>query len=286
MPKSVILAAVGRLPQDMAVLRRAIELVKNHDADFWVAHVLDLPGDPSELDDASTFLGQAAFAARDRIEAALLELGVEKSQVSIRIEAGAHALTLIDLCRQVDPALVVMRAHQKRKISERLLGSTTERVIAAASTPVLVVKTKAEAPYARAVVATNGTDEALDLMRFVSQQLPGVKLRLLQVVHIPRQLKEAMLRTGAGKVAFADHREQLILKAEEHLRLLVSKSDVSIQPAVAKGDPAKTLVAYCQDQNMDLIAMGQARKNLVSRAFIGSVSRRVLRDADCDVLIS
>lgn len=285
MPNPVILAAVGRLPADMAVLRRALEVSKARDVDLHIAHVLDLPGDPSELDDASTFLGQASIAARDQIEAALTAMDVDSSSVTIRIKAGPHALCLIDLCAQLSPELIVMRAHQKKKISERLLGSTTERVIAAAATPVLVVKTKARKPCKRAVIATNGTDNALDLMRFVARHWSGARLRLMQVVHIPRQLKEAMLRTGAGKVAFADHREQLILKAEDHLRQLKRTSGLSADSVVAKGDPAKTLVAFCQQQNVDLIAMGQAHSNLVRRAFIGSVSRRVLRDADCDVLI-
>ncbi|WP_442885676.1 universal stress protein [Amaricoccus sp.] len=36
---------------------------------------------------------------------------------------------------------------------------------------------------------------------------------------------------------------------------------------------------------MNLIALGPGRASLIRRAFIGSVTRRVLRDAACDVLI-
>jgi len=285
MQRTAILAAIGQLPQDLAVLTRAFELADGLEADLHVVHVLDLPGKEADLDDRSTFLGQANLAVRDRIAAALRDLGAESASVNVHVVAGAHALSLIDMCEEMAPDLIVMRAHQKKKLSERLLGSTTERVIAATATPVLVVKKRADRAHRRAVVATNGTDDALDRLQLVSRLLPRVRLQLVHVVHIPRQLKEAMLRSGAGRAAFADHREQLILSAEIHLKQVAEESGLRAAPVVFKGDPAKTLTEFCRFQNVDLIALGQARSTLVKRAFIGSVSRRVLREADCDVLI-
>ena len=70
MPKSKILAAIGRIPEDLSVLKRAIEVSQVQDAGLHLVHVLDLPGDPSDIGDASTYIGQAALAARDRIDAA------------------------------------------------------------------------------------------------------------------------------------------------------------------------------------------------------------------------
>ncbi len=285
MAKSVILAAIGHLPRDNYVLSRALELSRMKDATLHVVHVLNLPGKAADLDDSSTILGQAAFAARDRITATLREMGSETTSVNIQIKVGAHALCLIDLCEDLVPTLIVMRAHQRKKLSETLLGSTTDRVIAAAATPVLVVKTQAQTPYMRAVLATNGTDDAHDILQFMSWLLPEARLYLVQVVQISRQLKEAMLRTSAGKTAFTDYREQLTIAAENHLRALMTKSGRTAVPVVFKGDPAKTLSDFCATQDIDLIALGQGNSNLVKRAFIGSVSRRLLRDASCDVLI-
>ena len=90
--KKSILAAIGHLANDNSVLSRALELSNARNANLHVVHVLDLPGKSADLDDMSTLLGQAAFAARDRIQAGLRELGSENDSVEIRVKTGAHAL--------------------------------------------------------------------------------------------------------------------------------------------------------------------------------------------------
>lgn len=285
MTEIVILAAIGDLPQDVAVLKRSVEIARALGAKLQVVHVLDLPGDASELHDITSFLGQSAFSARDRIKLALREIGADPMEVKILIELGAHAIALIGICSELSPALIVMRAHQKVKLKEKILGSTTDRVIAAAKTPVLVVKRTSNSPYDRVVLATNGTDSAMDTSRFIAALLPTAKLTLVQAVQIPPQLKEAMLRVGSRKDEIKALRKRLVNDAKVHLLTLTAKAGPNLSSEVLKGDPAKVLTQMSGDNNVDLLVLGQGRASLVRRAFIGSVSRRLLRDASCDVLI-
>lgn len=285
MTTKLILTAIGQLPQDTAVLERALEVAHRSDAELRVVHVLDLPGNGADLADVTTFLGQAVLAARDRIELALTELDADSSNIAIQIELGPHALTLIDICQNLKPDLIVMRAHQNTKIKERLLGSTTDRVIAAAETPVLVVKRAVKESYDCVVVATNGADNALEASEFVIDLLPEVRLNLVQAVQIPPQLKEAMLRVGSRKSELESHRTKLLNDAKNHLRNLAEKVGRRVKSQVLKGDPANALTRLCRKRDVGLIVLGQGRSSLVRRAFIGSVSRRLLRDAPCDVLI-
>ncbi len=74
MTQKIILAAIGRLPQDIVVPRRATEVGAASGAELQVVHVLDRPEDAGKLADITTFLGQAAFAARARIELSLTEV--------------------------------------------------------------------------------------------------------------------------------------------------------------------------------------------------------------------
>jgi len=283
-PKS-ILAAVGQLPQDSAVLARAWEVARTSNADLRVVHVLDLDGDRADLGDITTFQGQAAFAARDRIELALAEVGADPSEVGVEITLGSHAIALIDLCDALAPDLIVMRAHQKAKIKDRILGSTTERVIAAGSTPVLVVKRAVAGRYDRVVVATNGTDRAGETTEFLFSLLPQAHLGLAQVVQVPPQLEEAMLRVGTRAAELEAIRARMKNDAREHLRQIVEASGRPVTTHVSEGNPAKTLKRMCRAKDLDLLVLGQGKSSLIRRAFIGSVSRRLLRDATCDVLI-
>jgi len=282
-----ILAAVGIFPPDHAVLARGLEISRASGADMHIVHVLDLPGDPADLDDISTFLGQAAFAARDRIKAALIDVDadVDTAAFAIHIELGAHALRLIEICDELRPDLVVMRAHQKTRISERILGSTTDRVIADGQAPVLVVKRPVERPYEQVVLATNGVDGASDAVRFIAGLLPQARLHMVAVIQIPPQLEEAMLSTGTRKAELSALRKKMITSAEENLHWLMSKWGPGATSKVLKGDPAKVLTRLCRSPQVDLMTLGTGRPGLIRRAFIGSVSRRLLRDAACDVLI-
>lgn len=280
-----ILAAVGQFPRDEAVLTRAHAIAAIHQATLVVAHMVDLPGADAELDRYDSLAGQAAFAMRDRIKAALAGLGASADQVDIRIKPGSPALGLIGICQDLRPDLVVMRAHQKARISEKLLGSTTERMIAAHLASVLVLKRPSGRPYQRALVATNGEDDALEAVRFTAALLPEVRLQLVQAVEIAPQLKQAMLRTGTSQEALKTHRTGLRRQAGEHLEGLVARAPRRVSRRILTGDAATALSRASRSPRVDLIALGPGRSSLIRRAFIGSVTRRLLRDADCDILI-
>lgn len=285
MTVTTILAAVDQFPQNDPVLTRALEIATEHGATLKIVHVIDIPGAACDLVRADTLHGQAAIAARDRIEAALARLNADLSNTEIHIEAGLPALRLIDICTETPPDLIVMRAHQKEMISKSMLGSTSDRVIAAGVAPVLIVKRPATRPYARAILATNGTDAASRALSFTATLLPAVALHLVQAVQITPQLAEAMLRVGTDQGTLTAHRNALSQQAKEHLRNLSAEAPRAVTTHVMHGDPATELTRATRSLTVDLIAVGPGRTSLIRRAFIGSVTRRLLRDAKCDVLI-
>jgi nucleotide-binding universal stress UspA family protein len=54
---------------------------------------------------------------------------------------------------------------------------------------------------------------------------------------------------------------------------------------VLVGDPAKSLIRMTRSPKVDLIVLGPGNTGRMRRALLGSVSRRLLRNAACDVLI-
>ncbi len=78
---------------------------------------------------------------------------------------------------------------------------------------------------------------------------------------------------------------EIALAAEDHLRDLTAKIGPRATSQVLHGNPLTVLTRLGRSPTVDLIALGPSRATLIQRAFIGSVSRRVLRDATCDVLI-
>lgn len=280
-----ILAAVDLFPASDDVIARALEIARTHRANLCIVNVVDMAAQSDDLERPDTLMGQAALAARERIDAALTRMTSDLPEIEIHIIAGSPALALIDLCRSVAPDLIVMRAHQRQQMSETILGSTSDRVVAAAVAPVLIVRRGAANPYARALLATDGADDAGQALAFVASLVPGAAIHAVQVVQIPPQLKEAMLRSGTDRTALEAHRATLIRNARTYLSTLAAGAPRPVRISVFQGDPADALTRAARIRTVDLIAVGPGRAGLIRRAFTGSVTRRLLRDAACDVLV-
>ena len=52
-----------------------------------------------------------------------------------------------------------------------------------------------------------------------------------------------------------------------------------------KGDPAEGILRAIRDEKIDMIIAGALEKELVLHPFLGNVARRLVRDADCSVML-
>ena len=73
--------------------------------------------------------------------------------------------------------------------------------------------------------------------------------------------------------------EQLLLHASRHLEAMA----ISHTSEIAVGYPAETIVLRARDERCTAIVMGM--RSTIARIFTGSVSRRVVRDADVPVTL-
>lgn len=280
-----ILAAIDRFPEDDAVLLRGMEIAAHHSVALTIVHIVDLPDHTASPALISTFRGQAEFAARDRIEAALLRHGVDPAEVEIYIDTGVPAVRLVEICKELEPELVVMRAHHKPWIVKKLLGSTSEKVIAAGHAPALIVGPSADKPYGRVLMAIDGPDTAPAALSFVTGLLPKAHVHMIQAVAIAPQLEQAMLRVGLARRDLTTHHDVLAQDAKARLGALAAKLRPRVTWQVLRGDPALELARATHDPEVDLIALGLNRSGLLQRVFVGSVTRQLLRNAGCDLLI-
>lgn len=284
-----ILAAAGQFPQDEPMLARAAEIARAHQAKLTIVHIID---SFTAFEYASTDLTriqhQMRLIARESVDAAVARQDIGVSEIDIRVETGSPALRLIELIDETRTDLVVMRAHQRDSILEKIIGSTTDRVIRASSAPVLVVKRPVTLAYQGVVVAIEKSDDSAAVVPFVEALLPLAGLHLIRVVQMQPQFEAAMLRVGSGQASIEAHRDALIHKAKVDMRDM-SKS-LANRPKrstarVVVGDPATSLARATWSPKVDLIVLGPGSTGKNRRALLGSVTQKVLRTAACDVLI-
>lgn len=281
-----ILAAIDRFPEDDAVLLRSIEVASRHGVALTIVHVVELPDHAAFATLITTFHGQAEFAARDRINATLHRHGVNPIEVEVHFETGAPAGRMAKICKDLKPMLVVLRTHHQPWIFNKLLGSTTEKVIAAGHAPVLFVRPSVEKPYNRVLLAVKGPDTAPTALSFVAPLLPDTKVHIIQAVAVAPQFEQAMLRVGLARMEMRAHQDVLAQDAEVRLATLVPELSPGVTWQVLRGVPAQVLARATHAPDVDLIALGPNRSGLLRWIFIGSVTRQLLLNAGCGVLIS
>ncbi|HEV8488146.1 MAG TPA: universal stress protein [Blastocatellia bacterium] len=193
--------------------------------------------------------------------------------------------------RQAD--LIIMRSR-RRPYAAALLGSVAESVCRMAPCPTLVT-------HAREIEWAGRTANSLDLKRVLvaydfssdselalsyglsfAQQY-GAELHVLHVV--PSRPK--VIPSEISQLPFSS--ESTFRKTFAALKTAVPHSEVggwSVRHAVREGQPYREVLAYAEDQAVELICMGASGTGFGMRALFGSNADRVLRQAPCPILIA
>ena len=206
------------------------------------------------------------------------------------------ARALAEHLKATQAGLVVMTSHGRGPLSRVWLGSTTDRLLRNASRPILVVRPSEdgaaeirEAPYpiGHVLLPLDGSEEAEKAIEHALELIDqGARVTLLGGLspyvpgaypYVPRVEGQKEKRDRAHE----ELRSYLERKAEE---LRGRGFDVKVRTPVAQ-QPAAQILEEAEKAAVDLIAMATARKPGGFREGLGSVADKVVRGADCPVLV-
>lgn len=89
------------------------------------------------------------------------------------------------------------------------------------------------------------------------------------------------ISTGAEEEVIHDNEpDEILANARAHI-----KSDIDITVEALTGNPANEIIQYAKNNKIDLIVIGNRGISGVKRLVMGSVSQKVLNDAECAVFI-
>lgn len=140
-----ILVPIDFSEHSTRALAHAREIAASHGARLDLLHVIEEPVFPS-----FNTLGAAVYGKpvglRQMVQAALEELVEERGEPDVEAGFGYHvprgrvAEEIAQFAKEHDIDLIVMASHGLTGLQQLMLGSIAERVVRAASCPVLVVK--------------------------------------------------------------------------------------------------------------------------------------------------
>ena len=151
-------------------------------------------------------------------------------------------------------------------------------------------------PHDFEIASDHALDSAIKIAKLVKDSKITI-LHILETIFIPAtlsafsrpiySLKTGELTTASAyvKEIYHEMRSNALKKLEEKQKKC-EKEGISCQIKVINENPIDQIVKYAQEQKIDLIVMGTARRKGVSKIMsIGSVARNVSEHASCPVML-
>lgn len=201
------------------------------------------------------------------------------AQWTVDLRSGRPAEVIVDYAREQEADLIIVGAN-KHSVWGRLFGEETAMEIARLSdTPLLVASSEMKRLPKRVIVAMDLNPDGLQRAPQVLEAIGDAPS--VSCVHVKPQ-SEWM---GIDWAEF-DSEYELVMKSrftalEEELGAVHIRPDL----IVLHGDPTQKLTDYASSAKAELIVVGMKRRRGSARAVGGRMACRVIRQANCSVLI-
>jgi nucleotide-binding universal stress UspA family protein len=207
-------------------------------------------------------------------------------RVDIRIERGFASASIASVASSLSASLVVAGAHGAGLVHRMLMGSTSSRLVRKCDCPVLVVKRRPDGHYRHALVPIDFSAASADCIRMAREHAPTAELTLLHVAAIPFgiQMREAGISEDLIATYEVAGREQGRTRLREAARS-AGLAPGSHAEVVVSGDPSHSICTHAAGGPFDLIVIGKHGLHISEQLLLGGVTRHVLAETDCDVLV-
>ncbi len=186
----------------------------------------------------------------------------------------------------IDAGLVVLGAHGGSLVRELFLGSTVEKVLRKLSRSVLIVKREPQAPYQRILVPVDFSEPSRRALELALRIASRAHITVLHAFEVPY---EAKLRfSGASDETIQAYRAEVQAQADQAMQQFISTSGATASPLfciVEFGSASAVIRGKAEVLEPDLIVMGKHGQSGWEDMLLGSVTKQVILDASCDVLV-
>jgi nucleotide-binding universal stress UspA family protein len=199
---------------------------------------------------------------------------------------GHVAQAIVHESQQREVDLIVIGAVGHSVIDRMLLGSVSDFVATHAHCSVLIVRPDALEEPKVSIEICLGYDDSQPCKHAISELGEfrwgrNTRFDVVSVVSLPFTYSEIPI-----EIDLEDTKKQTLKMLEEGIELL-RKLSTNVHPQVIESSHiGDGLVQFAKSIDSDLIVIGSSGRGLVGRFLLGSVSRYVLRHANCSVWIS
>ena len=287
----IILAATDLSNGSSPAIDRGFLLAQANKAHYTIVHATGL----NILSELGEFLGKNMNEISTRISeqtkqqlSDIVNASRNKADThfELRLEDGRPNISIPAFARSSDSDLTLIGAHGSGFIQRTLLGSTASRLLRKSHCPVLVVKQDAYRDYNRVLIAIDFSSSSKPSICLARTLAPKSNLILLHAYEVPFAGK--MHQAGIDEDVIKQYQEEAKTRAMHQLHDLAKEAGLTSSAYTALVLPDNALKNVLQTEEKyrcDLIVMGKHGTHVTEDLLLGSLTKRVLAESLCDVLV-
>lgn len=275
-----ILAGIDGGPQQQATLTLATRLT-GEDDELVVAAVRPAPMWSEPMDSP---IHHAVGDEQALIDRAHEQLG--RRDARMVVVADDHpAKALVRLARAEQADLMVIGSAHRGRIGRALLGGTGDQIVQGAPCAIVVAPrdfAPTDTPVRRIAVAFDGSaesDAALEAAQDLAERY-GASLTVLSVLRLVE-----LAITPPSPYAYAGVLEESRDRLQEIVDRAVARvrEGIEVEGRIMEGAPAAVLAEAAEE--FDLMVAGSRGHGTLATVVLGSVTRPLLHDAPCPLVV-
>jgi len=288
-PIETILAATDFSTTAGRACERAAMLAVQHNARLILQH--SLPGQAMKRLHSRLLQGDAQTEAQlhDYFEGMLGQLAQDlaarwKIDVAPMLTLGQPHREITRVERESGVDLVVLGAMGEHPAREFFLGSTAERVVREAAVPVLVVRNAPSEKYRCVLAPVDLSLHSPTVAQLARSIAPTARLTLAHAFEVPFEGKLQFAGVSEADIQrFRQEERQSALAALQDLaESMVDRPEIRVE----LGMPEAAIPALVRALAADLVVAGKHGKSEVIELLLGSMTKHLLREVPCDVLVA
>ena len=141
-------------------------------------------------------------------------------------------------------------------------------------------------PFSHILVPTEGSHPSIQAGRLAIQLAAHHQARITFVYVIDESI--VMELASASGRELPQVQEEMELSAQrslDYLTRLAMEMEVASNQVIRHGIPYSEIADLAQEQNVDLITIGQVENRSPRRSMIGSITERIIEHSPCPVLV-
>lgn len=236
----------------------------------------------SDRRDAEARMIEEARQSMDALAAMLRSLDGE---IACEVRVGRVVDEVLAAAEPHD--LLVLGPRGSNPLRDLILGTTAERLLAKSARPVLVAKQPAREPYRHVTVAMDFSPDSVAALRTAARLAPDAELSAVHAFDLPFEGK--LLAAGIRDDEIQRYRAQARQEAMRGIDRAATEAGLDpmrVSRVVQQGHPGRTVLEQAEHLGADLLVLGKHGESGLEDLMLGSVTRHVLSDAKCDVLVA